>query len=184
MAAADLLFGDGARVVAMGRLVREGSDWWLDSTRVRTLAMARDGGRGEHAVRLAGADQHVAALRKQDSLAVRSWLHVIGRWTRGSIAVEAIGAGPGRPDLPAGEQLVADPAAVQHRREQLAVITAALDAHRDGWGIERCSTDNLAADGLPYAAVELFRVTAELATWADSHPVGLVLLDPSVRTAV
>jgi len=175
MRAADLVFGDGDRVIAMGRLVRDGDEWWLDSRRVLTLASRTAGGRSELSTKLVGGETHIKAFRKQDAAAAKAWLHVIGVWRRGAITVEAIGAGPGRPDLQA-----APPPDVPHN-PLVDSVASALDHQAREWGIEAWAADAVDEFGTPFAVAELFRVSRELATWADEQPDGLVRLDPSVR---
>jgi hypothetical protein len=96
--ASDLVFDGGDRVVAMGLLVREEGEWWLNSRRISMLMYERPDSRSEQCSRLIDASGHIAAFQAQDPTAARRWLHVIGPWRENTISVEAIAAGPGRPD--------------------------------------------------------------------------------------
>ena len=131
--------------------------------------------------RLVGGDPHITALRAQDASAAKVWVHVIGRWRRSTIIVEAIGAGPGRADLQLALRHPPDVAPPDDGRLRLEAIATTLAVRALDWGLEAWATDAVDETGLPYAYAELFRVSPELAEWADQQPDGLVRLDPSVR---
>jgi hypothetical protein len=67
-------------------------------------------------------------------------------------------------------------------RAQLDEVRDALRAHGRDWRLEWFGTSS-DAQAQPFITAELFRVTAEMAEWADSLPEGLLRLRPSISPA-
>jgi len=66
---------------------------------------------------------------------------------------------------------------------QLDEVRDVLLAHWREWRLETCGTGSTDPQAQPFATAEPFRVTADMAEWADSFPAGLLRLNPALRPA-
>lgn len=66
---------------------------------------------------------------------------------------------------------------------QLHEVEQMFATHCDEWGFEAWSCSDLDAQGQPYAEAVLARVSAGLATWADTLPDDLLTLSPAMTPA-
>jgi hypothetical protein len=67
-------------------------------------------------------------------------------------------------------------------RAQLDEVRDVLRAHWREWRLESSGTSS-DAQAQPFITTQLFRVTPEIAEWADSLPEGLLHLRPSISLA-
>lgn len=67
-------------------------------------------------------------------------------------------------------------------RDQLDQVGRALTAHADQWRLEVWGSE-IDAQAQPFTHAKLFRVTPDLADWADTLPGGLLRLEPSLARA-
>jgi hypothetical protein len=63
---------------------------------------------------------------------------------------------------------------------QLDEVRDVLRAHWRQWRLESFGT-SADAQAQPYITAQLFRVTADMAEWADTLPAGLLRLNPALR---
>jgi hypothetical protein len=68
-------------------------------------------------------------------------------------------------------------------REQLAEVRRVLAAHTSDWRLQGYGAGGVDDDAQPFAHAEPFRVTDELADWADTLPEGLLRLCPTLTPA-
>jgi hypothetical protein len=66
---------------------------------------------------------------------------------------------------------------------QLDEVRDVLLAHWREWRLETCSTGSTDPQAQPFATAEPFRVTPDLAEWADTLPAELLRLNPAIRPA-
>jgi hypothetical protein len=66
---------------------------------------------------------------------------------------------------------------------QLDEVRDVLLAHWREWRLETCGTGSADPQAQPFATAEPFRVTADMAEWADTLPAGLLRLNPALRPA-
>lgn len=66
---------------------------------------------------------------------------------------------------------------------QLGEVADMFKAHARQWGFEEWGYEGLDASSQPYAFAALTRVSADLASWADTLPEGLLTLHPAMRPA-
>ncbi|MEV0291417.1 MULTISPECIES: hypothetical protein [unclassified Kribbella] len=83
------------------------------------------------------------------------------------------------PHLP--DQLCVVPS--RFTRAQLDEVRDVLLSHWREWRLETCGTGSADAQAQPFATAEPFRVTAEMAEWADTLPAGLLRLNPAISPA-
>ena len=66
---------------------------------------------------------------------------------------------------------------------QLDEVRDVLLARWREWRLETCGTGSADPQAQPFATAEPFRVTADMADWADTLPPELLRLDPALRPA-